>query len=75
MILKKIKLLRIDRNLSHMDMATNLCICPKQYGRIESGASSLTWDRIVLIAKVLDVDVDYLTSSNNPLPPPFKSLD
>jgi DNA-binding XRE family transcriptional regulator len=71
MILHKIKLLRIDRKLSQLDMAAKLCVCLRQYRRIESGGSSLTLERIVLIAEVLNVEVDYLTNSNNPLPPPF----
>ncbi len=69
MIQKKIKLLRISRHLTQLDMADNLCICPKQYRRIESGVAPLTWNRIIKIAQVLNVDVDYLTSNNNPLPP------
>ena len=56
MIHNKIKLIRLSKNLTQNDMSRGLNICQNTYSLIENGKTKLDHDRIIMIAKYLDIN-------------------
>jgi transcriptional regulator with XRE-family HTH domain len=63
MITQKMRFLREQKKLRHEDMAERMGISSSTYGRLESGDTKLTIERVKQIADVLDVSVDELLNS------------
>ncbi len=65
-----IRTCRISRGYSQDYMAEMLQMCQSSYANLESGKSVLTIDRLLLIAKVLNVDIHELIDTGLHLPAP-----
>lgn len=60
MRLDRLKSHRLEKKLTHEDMASKLGITRQGYGNYESGKRDLDTATLTLIADILDVDTDYL---------------
>ncbi|TRX15972.1 helix-turn-helix domain-containing protein [Flavobacterium franklandianum] len=61
---KNIKTIRELKNLTREYVADSLAMSTSGYGKIERGEVDLTISKLILIAKVLEVDVDYIFKFN-----------
>lgn len=50
--------LRLKNKLTQLDVATELGINNSAYGKIESGATALTVDRLIKLSKILNTSID-----------------
>lgn len=68
---KNIKIIRMLRGIERVDLAEGLCICERQLVNIENGKTKVDTDRLLKVAKLLNVesrillelDVDTLLNS------------
>ncbi|MEC0310140.1 helix-turn-helix transcriptional regulator [Paenibacillus lautus] len=65
MRLDRLKSHRLEKKLTHEDMASKLGITRQGYGNYESGKRDLDTSTLSLIADILDVDTDYLLGRTN----------
>lgn len=63
----RIKRVREYRNYTQQYMADILQLSQNAYCKIENGATKLTIDRLEIIAKILDVPVDSILTSEKPV--------
>ncbi|WP_291116764.1 helix-turn-helix domain-containing protein [Flavobacterium sp. UBA6135] len=61
-ILVKIRKIRNENSLSQEFMANELEISQSQYGKIENGKVTLSFERLQKIATILKVDITTLTN-------------
>lgn len=66
-IIEKIKELRYKKGLSQENMAHELKITQPAYAKIESNETSLSVERLISIAKILDTDPIDLFNANSQL--------
>lgn len=57
--LDRLKERRIEKKLTHEDMADKLGISRQGYGNYESGKRDIDTDTLALICQILDTDSDY----------------
>lgn len=57
---KKVKSLRLQQNMTQLDLATKIGIDARQLGRIENGHTNTTLTVIYLLAEVLGVEIGEL---------------
>ena len=62
-ILVKIRKIRLEKSFSQEYMANELGITQSQYGKIENGVVKLSYERLQKIARVLELEVNFLTSN------------
>ena len=62
-ILVKIRRIRLEKSFSQEYMANELGISQSQYGKIENGVVKLSYERLQKIARVLEADINSLTSN------------
>ena len=60
MYYKRIRELREDSDILQKDVAKVLNTTQQHYSRIENGATEITADRIVILAKFYNVTADYI---------------
>ena len=60
MYYKRIRELREDSDFLQKDVAKVLNTTQQHYSRIENGATEITADRIVILAKFYNVTADYI---------------
>jgi transcriptional regulator with XRE-family HTH domain len=60
----KIKTHRLLANLTQQYMADELNICVRAYGKLESGETKLTVERLIEICKILNVTLKILLNSD-----------
>ena len=56
----RIRTLRTERGLSQQQVADYLHITQQCYSKIETGRMDITGERLILLAKLYDVPVDYI---------------
>lgn len=60
MYYKRIRELREDNDKLQKDIAKLLNTTQQHYSKIENGATEITADRVVILAKYYDVSADYI---------------
>jgi transcriptional regulator with XRE-family HTH domain len=60
MYYKRIRELREDSDILQKDVAKVLNTTQQHYSRIENGATEITADRVVILAKFYNVTADYI---------------
>ena len=71
MLLKRIRNLREDKDLTQQQVADMLFVNRRTYAAYENGVNSMTPETLIKIAKLHNVSVDYLlelTDNPNPYP-------
>ena len=63
--MRKIKELRISKNISQSEIAKNILIERSTYNRIETGKTELTLRTLDKISKFLETDIQSLLDFNN----------
>ena len=74
MNIKRIKDLRVDNDIKQKEIADFLGCTQQQYSEYESNKRTISIDRLVLIADLYKVSVDYLlgrTDVSKPYPSPL----
>ncbi|PQJ79472.1 helix-turn-helix domain-containing protein [Polaribacter porphyrae] len=65
-ILKKIKTIRLEQNLTQADMCYRLNISQSVYSKLEKGESKLDMERLLLILKTLNTSLaDFFKDFNS----------
>ena len=63
----RIRELREDRDLTQREIAQAIGTTQQQYSKIEMGKSDIGAEKLILLAKLYNVSVDYILGlSNNP---------
>jgi transcriptional regulator with XRE-family HTH domain len=62
-ILVKIRRIRLEKSFSQEYVANELGITQSQYGKIENGLVKLSYERLQSIAKILETELNTLTTS------------
>lgn len=57
---KRLKQLRVERNLTQMDLAEILNLRPTTISNYESGRNEPTYDKLKILAEYFDITLDYL---------------
>ena len=57
---KRLRILRIELNYTQEQMAEILEMSSAYYGKIERGIHGLSLDKLVIVNKKLDIDINYL---------------
>lgn len=57
---KRLRILRIELNYTQEQMAEILEMSSAYYGKVERGVHGLSLDKLVIINKKLDIDINYL---------------
>lgn len=56
----RIKNLREDRDLTQAQVAAAIKTTQQQYSKIENGKADISGEKLILLAKLYNVSVDYL---------------
>lgn len=62
---QRIKDLREDRDLTQNEVAKLLDTTQKQYSRWETGEYPIPFEKIIMLAKIYNVSIDYIASLTN----------
>lgn len=66
LIIRKIRIIRIDKGIKQRDIAKAIFVTPTAYNRMEKGRTQITVRNLLLIAKALKVDIcDLITDKGN----------
>ena len=60
MKMENLKRLRIERNITQMDLALDLGLPPSTYQQYESGAREAGYDTLIQLAEYFGVSIDFL---------------
>lgn len=71
-ILRRVRLLRLQKRYSQEYMAARMSISQNAYSKMERGVTSVTLERIALIATILDTPVHDLVPPTDPPSKPGK---
>ena len=61
---KRLRILRIELNYTQEQMAEILEMSSAYYGKIERGIHGLSLDKLVIVNKKLDIDINYLLTGH-----------
>jgi transcriptional regulator with XRE-family HTH domain len=64
-MMKNLKRLRTERNLSQMDLALDLGLPQSTYQQYEAGIHEAGYDTLIQIADYFDVSIDFLLGRTN----------
>lgn len=62
---ERLRAARENLSLSRSEMAESMGLSDEQYKRLESGASSITVDKLFLLDEKYHIDISYLISGKN----------
>ena len=62
---ERLRVARENLALSRSEMAESMGLSDEQYKRLESGASSITVDKLFLLDEKYHIDISYLISGKN----------
>lgn len=66
-IVRRIRMIRIDKGIKQRDIAKCIFVTPTAYNRMEKGHTQITVRNLLMIAKALGVDIhDLLKETNMP---------
>lgn len=65
MTMENLKRLRIERNMTQMDLALDLGIPQSTYQQHESGTHEAGYDTLIQLADYFDVSIDFLLGRTN----------
>lgn len=57
LIVRKIRMIRIDKGVKQRDIAKCIFVTPTAYNRMEKGKTQITVRNLLLIAKALHIDI------------------
>jgi transcriptional regulator with XRE-family HTH domain len=64
-IIRKIRIIRVDKGIKQREIARAIYVTPTAYNRMEKGRTQITVRNLVLIAKALKVDICELVRENS----------
>lgn len=66
LIVRKIRIIRIDKGIKQRDVAQSIFVTPTAYNRMEKGKTQITVRNLLLIAQALHIDVcDLIREAGN----------
>ena len=60
-----IRNLRLSNSYTQQQVASFLCICQKTYSDYELGYTRIPIDSLIKLARLYDVDMNYITGASN----------